>query len=270
MTSLRNLILKRPVLSVIIITLAWFVLLMMLSGITSVLLHKEFGDAITTFTAHLLVAICILFLLWRFGWLRPAGVARPGTYTVWIISVAGTVYFTFASLWSLYGSFALGIPGVADLSVSGNIILTNIAVCMDEEVLFRGLILYILIQCWSGSAAGNVRSVILTSVIFALLHILQILFWGLSPVAAIFLVLETLVIATWWASMVLRGGSIWPAFLAHFIINTVVALQGSNQAITGPESTAYFKLFLFSLPLGIYALWMIKRLPGHQQGQSSS
>jgi len=51
--------------------------------------------------------------------------------------------------------------------------------------------------------------------------------------------------------MVLWGGSIWPEFLTHFVVNTVVALQDISETIIQPELQAYIKLFPFSLPLEI-------------------
>lgn len=57
------------------------------------------------------------------------------------------------------------------------------------------------------------------------------------------------------ASLVLKGGSIWPAFLAHFVVNTVVAFQGISGTIIQPDLQVYITLLLFSLPLGIIGFW---------------
>jgi membrane protease YdiL (CAAX protease family) len=265
MSNLKSFLTKRPVFSVISITIIWFVLIMLFTGIATSLLKKEFGDSTTSFIGHLVGIIFVLTLLWRLGWLKGAGITQLGKYQVWLIAILGTVYFALASLFSFYGKLSFDFSNLTDLSFSGNVIKLMITVSIDEEFLFRGAILYILIRSWGDSSNGKIGSVILISGIFALFHILNVLFWGTSLISTLFLALETFIISIWWASMVLKGGSIWPAFLAHFVINTVVTLQGHTQSITQPEFQAYLKLLLFSLPLGIYGFWMIFRIPNQQK-----
>jgi membrane protease YdiL (CAAX protease family) len=265
MSNLKSFITKRPVLATISITIIWFLLIMISTGVATGLFKKEFGDSTTSFIGHLVGIIFVLTLLWRLGWLKYAGISQLGTYQIWLIAIIGTVYFALASLFSFYGKLSFDFSNLTDLSFSGNVIKLNIAVSIDEEFLFRGDILYILIRSWGDSLNGKIGSVILISGIFALFHILNVLFWGTSLISILFLVLETFIISIWWASMVLKGGSIWPTFLAHFVINTAVTLQGHTQSITQPEFQAYLKLLLFSLPLGIYGFWMIFRIPNQQK-----
>jgi hypothetical protein len=52
---------------------------------------------------------------------------------------------------------------------------------------------------------------------------------------------------------------IWPAFLAHFVVNTVIALQGTSHSIVQPEHMAYGAVLLFTFPLGIIAFLLIRR-----------
>ena len=265
MSNLKSFITKRPALSSISITIIWFVVIMISTGIATSTLKRDFGDSTTSFIGHLVGIILILTLLWSLGWLKDAGISQLGSFQIWLIAIIGTVYFALASLFSFYGKLSFDFSDLTDLSFSGNVIKLNIAVSMDEEFLFRGAILYILIRGWGDSLNGKIGSVILSSGIFALFHILNVLFWGTSLISTLFLALETFIISIWWASMVLKGGSIWPAFLAHFVINTIVALQAHIQSITQPEFQAYLKLLLFSLPLGIYGFWMILRIPNQQK-----
>jgi hypothetical protein len=71
------------------------------------------------------------------------------------------------------------------------------------------------------------------------------------------------IISIWWAAMVLKGGSIWLAFLAHFVVNTVIALYGVSGSIIQPDLEVYLKLLLFSLPLGIIGFWLTSVFPVH-------
>jgi membrane protease YdiL (CAAX protease family) len=84
------------------------------------------------------------------------------------------------------------------------------------------------------------------------------------------LLAEASIISIWWAAIVLKGGSIWPAFLAHFVVNTVVALQGISGTIIQPDLQVYIKLLLFSVPLGITGVWLISKSSDHQSEKTSN
>jgi membrane protease YdiL (CAAX protease family) len=256
MKNLKSIFNKRPVISVIILVISWFILMMLSSGVASGFLKKGFGDPLVLSIGHLTGIVYILLLLWRLGWLEVSGTARSGTYQTWLIAIGGTVYFALASLYSLFGKLSFDFASLFDLSRSGAIIASGLANCANEEMLFRGIALYILIQNCGKSKKGIVGSVLLISLIFALFHSMWALSSGFSLSMVLFLV-ETLVIAFWWSALVLKGGSIWPAFFAHFIINALVSVQGISNQIIQPESNAYLLLLLFSIPLGITGFWLM-------------
>ena len=260
MSNFKSYLLRHPVLSAICLTIGWLVLTIVISGITSSLLNQEFGSSNTLFIAHFLVFVCVFILLWKFDWLKVTGVARLGDYKTWLIVILGTTYFTISSLYSFYGTISFDFSNLKDFLTSLNIIKTNTAVCLNEEILFRGTVLFILVQSWGYTKKGKIGSVILMSGIFALLHVYQVFAYGLSGPSALFVALETFIISVWWASLVLMGRSIWPAFIAHFVVNTVIAIQGISQSIIQPDLHAYYKIFLFSLPLGIIGFWAILRI----------
>ena len=246
---------------VILIAFSWFILIMLFAGIASGLLKKGFGDPIVSIIGHLAGIVYIVLLIWRFGWLEISGIIRLGTCQSWLFAIGGTAYFAFASLYSFFGKLSFDFANLVDLSSSGRIIALKIANSADEEMLFRGLALYILIQSRGNSKKGKVISVLIISLIFALFHCMGALSSGFSLALGLLLT-EALVISIWWAALVLKGGSIWPAFFAHFIINALVAVQGISSPIIQPEVNAYLLLLLFSIPLGIIGLWIItKRSP---------
>ena len=260
MKNLKSFLTGRPVLSVIILAISWFILIMLFAGIASSLLKKGFGDPVVLFIGHFVGIVSILFLLWRLSWLKVSGTARLGTYQTWLFAIVGTVYFALASLYSFFGKLSFDFASLVDLSRSCGIIASRLANCANEEMLFRGIALYILIQSYGNSKKGIVGSVLITSLIFALFHSMGALSSGFSLALGLLLV-EALIISIWWAALVLKGGSIWPAFFAHFIINAIVAIQGISNQIIQPEVNAYLLLLLFSLPLGLIGYWLINRRP---------
>ena len=258
MSNLKSILTKHPVLSVLSLAISWLVLIMIFAGIAASLLNKKMGDTTTLIIGHLAGIICVFILLWRLEWLKGAGINRSGTYQAWLIAIVGTIYFTLASLYSFYGKLAFDFSNLFSLSSSGGILTTQTLVCIDEEMLFRGAILYILVRSWGNTQKGIFGSVILMSAIFALFHIIWFISSGIS-LATVFLLAETIIISIWWAAMVLKGGSIWPAFLAHFVVNTVVALKGISGIIIQPDLQVYLKLLLFSLPLGVIGIWLLTK-----------
>ena len=230
MSNFKSFLTKHPVLSIISLAISWLVLIMIFAGIAASLLNKKLGDTTTLIIGHLAGIIYALILLRHLGWLKGAGITRSGTYQTWLITIIGTVYFALASLYSFYGKPAFDFSNLFNLSSSGGIMTMQTAVCIDEEMLFRGAILYILIRSWGNTQKGLFGSAILMSAIFALFHLIWFISSGIS-LATVFLLAEAIIISIWWAAMVLIGGSIWPAFLAHFVVNTVVALQGISGTI---------------------------------------
>jgi membrane protease YdiL (CAAX protease family) len=258
MSNFKSFLTKHPVLSIISLAISWLVLIIIFAGIAASLLNKKLGDTTTSIIGHLIGIICVFILLWRLGWLKGAGITRSGTYQTWLIAIIGTIYFVFASLYSFYGKLAFDFSNLFNLSSSCGILTTQTLVSIDEEMLFRGAILYILVRSWGSTQKGLFGSVILMSAIFALFHIIWFISSGIS-LATVFLLAEAIIISIWWAAMVLKGGSIWPAFLAHFVVNTVVTLQGILETILQPDLQVYIKLLLFSLPLGIIGFWLTSR-----------
>jgi membrane protease YdiL (CAAX protease family) len=115
------------------------------------------------------------------------------------------------------------------------------------------LVLYALIRVWGNTPRGILGSVLLSSALFALVHLTQIFTSGTSLSSALLLVLQTFLVSIWWGALVVMGGSIWPAVVLHFVVNAVVAVQGLTTPMVEPGILAYRQLLWFSLPLGVLA-----------------
>lgn len=256
MKNLKLFLTKHPVFSVISLAISWLILAMLFAGITSSLLKKEFGDTTPVFFGHLSAIVFIVLLLWKLDWLKAAGIIRLGTYQTWLFALIGIIYFVPASLYSFFGSLTFNFSNLIDLHVSGNILLRNLATCISEEMFFRGTILLILVRVWGNTKKGLLGSILVMSFIFALMHVMQA-FSGLPGTSLLLLVFEALVISTWWGALVLKGKSIWPAFTAHFVVNIIIAMQAHSVSVIESTVLAYTRLLLFSIPLGICAIWVL-------------
>ena len=182
-----------------------------------------------------------------------------GSWQVWLLALGGLVYFASASLYSFFGRIAFDFSSLLQLPDALPLVVTHFLAGLSEEILFRGLVLYALIRVWGRSTLGILRSVLLASALFSLVHISQVFTYGTSLSSALLLIAQTFVISTWWGALVVWGGSIWPAVLLHFITNAVVSVQGLAMPVVEPVILAYRNYLWFSLPLGLLAAgWMAK------------
>ena len=123
--------------------------------------------------------------------------------------------------------------------------------------------LYTLARVWGSTKYGLIGSVLLTSLLFAILHITHIFSHGVSPSSALLLTLETFIISIWWGALVLLGGSIWPAVMLHVVISAVVVVQGLKVPIIEPDILAYRQLLRFSILLGVLGIGLLVQAAPH-------
>jgi len=257
MNRLRSFATNHPVAFVFSLTIAWLVLLLVFTGIASSALAKPYGGAATGTVGRLAVTVCVLLLIWRLGWLEASGVGRLGSRWVWQIALASLIYFTCASLYSFYGKLAFDFSSLIRLPAARTILLTQFMVGLSEEIVFRGVVLYGLARVWGNTKLGTVGSVVLASLLFAVLHITQVFSHGVSLPSMLLLTLEAWIISIWWGALVLRGGSIWPAVMLHFVVNAVVAVQGLAFPMVGSEIRAHTQILWFSTVLGLLGIVLL-------------
>jgi membrane protease YdiL (CAAX protease family) len=248
---------NHPLIFVILLILAWFLLLLVCMGILSSALRKPYGDAASSALARLALTAGLLLLAWRLGWLESAGIARLGSWPAWLLALAGLVYFACASLYSFYGKVSFDFASLARLPAARSLLAVQFMAGLNEEILFRGLVLYALAQAWGNTPLGVMGSVAVTALIFSVLHVTQVFTSGVSPAAALLLVVQTLLVSIWWGAVVLIGGSIWPAVLLHFVGNALVSIQALSVPMIEPNILAYKRLLWFSLPLGLLGLGLL-------------
>ncbi len=257
MNVLGSVATKYPFLFVLGLTLAWFVLLMVFMGIASSALRRPYGDATTVMISRFVVAACALALLWGLGWLEASGVAHLGRWPIWLLALGGLIYFVGASLYAFYGKVAFDVSSLFRLPAARTAVLAHFAAGLNEEIVFRGLVLYALIRVWGHTRLGLIGSVLLTSLLFALVHLTQIFTYRVSLPLALLLTVQVCIVSIWWGALALLGGSIWPAVILHFVVNAVVAVQGLTVPMIEPDILAYRRLLWFSIPLGLLGIGLL-------------
>lgn len=269
MAALKAFATTHPLWFGLALTLAWLALLLLVMGLAAGALRRPYGDSLTGAIARLAVTAGVLVLIWRLGWLGEAGLTRLGGWQAWLLALAGLVYYGAASLYAFFGRVAFDFASLAH-SGAPDVLGTCLLVGLSEEVLFRGLILFALVRAWGRATPGLIAAVVFSALLFAVPHLLQIFTHRLSPEAALLLVLETVLTATWWGALALLGGSIWPVVALHILGNTIVSLQSLVTPLLEPDIVPYRRLLGLSLPLAALGIGLlVGALPSGHDGLMS-
>jgi hypothetical protein len=246
---------NHPVIFVFGVSFICFPLVLLVSGIINTKLRKPYGD-LAQVMIRLAIAVGLLLPLWHLDGLEKPGITRLGGWQVWLFAVAGLLYLTGAGLYAFYNKAAFDITSFTRLPDARTLALTQIFFVLHEEVLFRGVVLYVLYRAWGHTQVGTIGSVVLTAVLFAVPHFMAV-FMGTSRSAARLLVVQGCIIAVWWGALVVWGGSIWPAVLLHLVPNVVVPVQGLTDRMVTPDTLAYRRFLWFSIPLGVLGIVLL-------------
>lgn len=207
-------------------------------------------------TAGRVVAtVLLLAFAYRLGWLGRSGITRSGPRSVWLIAAVAVVYLVPAYAWGLFGP-----GGLESLGAAGEAFLTElptgVTVGIAEEFLFRGVLLFVFVRAWGTTRTGVLRAVLVTSVVFGLMHAVPA-FLGedLGNVAAN--LLGTIVSAVWWAALVVVYRTVWPGVVIHMLTNTVALSVAEIAPQSGIGSMGPLRVVLLELPLLIFGLWLL-------------
>lgn len=163
--------------------------------------------------AALAVAVACLAVLCGYGGafrLRLKGALRAAAWTVPCFAVA-LANFPYSALIS-------GQAQILRPDLIGLFILKCLFIALSEEILFRVIILQFTKETLKGRAHGYVLCVLISSAIFSLFHILNLL-EGAGIGATALQVGYTFLTGMMFASMTLRTENVWSAVLAHCLFD---------------------------------------------------
>ena len=206
-------------------------------------------------------AVLWLVLLYRLGWLGASGVSRLGDWRLWVLVLALTVYDVGAHMWAFFGDLRLPIedPVLAAVTALRHIVDGG----LTQELAFRGLVLCALVQAWGRSRRGLVKSALVSSAIFGLVHVVNlvaVLAIGDKAAAMVGMqVVSTLLAGVYYAALVLYGGSFWPVAVIHAALNATVNVRAI--ATPGFEETmsAWVIIILSQIPMVILGIHLLMR-----------
>ncbi|MFC1961974.1 lysostaphin resistance A-like protein [Chloroflexota bacterium] len=266
MSKFRSFASRRPLPFVILVTLSSHVILSLAAMLAMVVFRVDQTDPIVAPIGILTATLFLVFLLWRFGWLKAAGVAFWGCWKGWAVALFLLIYYLLELTYSFFGEISFDVPIAA---VSGLRVPSLFIGGMFEEILFRGVILYALVSVWGTTRKGVLQAVAISALLFGGIHSLNAISGDPSEIPGQIAI--ALFESIWWAAIVLRWGSIWPTVFIHVVTNWALQTQALGFPDYHGTVNSYTFAIILELPLALLGVWLILRTKlGHQREGSTS
>lgn len=199
---------------------------MLVSGLAS----TETGPLLRSML-RLMIGMAILVFQIRAGWGREAGVTRLATTGKkrWWIAFLPLSFFLLANLNNLDGASLHITPA----SLVGWI-ATNASIGFVEETLFRGFLLFILLNVWGKTRRGLIAACVVQALFFGSFHVLNLLS-GAPLIPVLFNAVFATIVGVAFGAAYAYSGSLWTCVVLHSAID----MAGSaNEAFGSVEQVA--------------------------------
>lgn len=256
---------KKPVIfSIIIITLAVSFTEIPLKNLYSHFFNSQYSYYFAGITGQGIASIVLIILLNRLELVKKVGLTLPPNkwkelWVLWPIVVLTII--NFSSLFD--GSLVIDMSKPITI---GLYTLTYFSTGLFEEVLLRGIVLFVLLNKWQYTKKGIQLSVIVSSILFAIPHIVNFIQNRMSFGEAITTIIFSTFIGVSFAACVLRIKSIWPNIILHAIFNfggsiKQISIGGGIQTTVPPLTVeSALSSIIITLPLLFYGLFIIRKL----------
>jgi membrane protease YdiL (CAAX protease family) len=252
----------RPLLFVILVTVAWIVIAGVAAYLVASALQLPLGDDLSQSLGTLAATACLVLVMWRWGWLRSAGMTVLGSGRLWLLTAGLMAYVIVANQFGFFREIALHLSASWGTGEAQAILGRQVVVGFVEETLFRGFLLYALVRVWGNTRRGLLGALTVPALIFGLTHILQRL-TGNPLDDTLMTMLNAFIGGLWYGALVLLGGSIWPVVLLHAAGNASVQIAAVTFPGFDPSAVDYALATAADLPLVIAGLWLLlRKAPG--------
>ena len=217
-------------------------------ALIAILVGVPLGAATDLKAVALIGAICVAGLLWRQGWWREVGFGGPSSWRSQRLLIVPAVW----ALLSVAGGLAsLDLSDPAGLALN---LPQNLLTGFSEEGLTRGLLLSLLLVGALRSGRGPVGAVLISAVVFGLLHLVNDVIFGTPQVSGLLQVVFAIMVGIWFGALLLRTNALWALAGLHGLFNAGSALKGDNDNVVGTI------LVLATLLLAAHGLFLLRRV----------
>jgi len=247
---------KHPLAFGLVVTFS-FILALIVSAVLGNLWSGETSFGQPGAIAGRLIAIgVVLVMVASLGWLGSAGFISMGGWQTWLWLFLALAYAVLASAYVMSGKIYFDLSNSV---LTGLVILFILTAAFLEEVTFRGLILHGLMRAWGCTSRGLMRSVLVSSLLFCGIHLLDFLS-GRPLLNVLLQSLQASFLRIYLAVLVLRSKSIFPAIFFHAILSLAGYLAFGSKGIE-PAPSAWLLLSLVMLPIAVLGMYQLRGWP---------
>ncbi len=205
------------------------------------------SDATRVISAKIFECLLTVLLLGTLNWWRESGFVSPWRWRHFVPALPLLIIPLLMVIFQ-FNKFSISNPAQI-LLFAAAATMTGFA----EEALFRGIALHTLLP------KGLMRAAILSSVIFCLLHILNLLEHA-DPLATAVQVVFAFLFGIAFAAPLLYTGAIWPLVIIHALQDFIAfwTTGGLTNKAT-PAASEVLSSVILMLPFAIYGVWLIRR-----------
>lgn len=144
-------------------------------------------------------------------------------------------------------------------------ILVYLTTGLFEEILCRGLIQTVFLQKWGHTKKGIYFSVILSSLLFGMCHLIHFFLGHATLLASVTQVIYATFIGVFMSACMLRNESIIPIIIVHGIVditgdlNEIAIGGGINRGLMTITLSSAVESVIIMLPLLLYGLFILRK-----------
>jgi membrane protease YdiL (CAAX protease family) len=262
MNKFKNFALRRPFLFGVLLIFMYVILVYLTYPINFLFPENEIGQLYSYAAIKLTISLLFLAILWRFEWIQASGLTCLGNVKVWLVAAVIFVYHLLVNLRFMTGDLSIVFPD-SPLAIA-NLVYYFPASVM-EEIMFRGLTLVAMVLAWGSTQKGLVKAVLLSSLLFGLIHLFNVVE---LPIEVVFLeVLVAALLGFLWAAITLASRSLWPAIILHWLTNAAVNLKLIGIDNFQETFAMHIGRAIFFIPLVVYGAYLVWKLPESSQNE---
>lgn len=184
------------------------------------------------------ITLFCIFFLWCLGLWKKAGFTRTGFGRGLLL---GIPFYVIGICAAVVGNIGTDFSAITIRPVSFLLLFTlnMFFVGMNEEVMMRGLVLNVLREKYGETEKGEERAILLSALIFGLIHLPNLFF--MSPVTVVAQAVNAASAGVLFAVIYLKSGNLWANVIIHMIVDFLSLFVGqcfvSGSSVLSVELT---------------------------------
>lgn len=204
-------------------------------------------------------AIGMIPLIKGIGLWNTAGFQKGTSWRYLWFCIPPIVIFAFSAWDILSGNIAIN-AGLPDVIIY---FLLNLSVGFYEEMIGRSFVLNLLLQKWGKTRNGMYLAVIVSSLIFGLIHLTTVILGKRELIPGIGQAVYCIYFGVFFAGCMIRFQSVWPPIILHTIFDLLGSAVGLTERFGEIEQaslSATFMNALFLLPVLLCGLLLLRKV----------